>query len=518
VFVWETRPGVVMSATAPDWMDWRVQATSFEELGTKPSRRFTLTGGGEPEQIVAGRASANYARVLGMGIALGRPFTDDDDRWSASPVVLLSHGLFQRRFGGDPSVFGRGLVLDGVSHEIIGVLAPHVRLTDDVWVPLSLSPQEQASTGARAYTVVGRLRAGVTIEQARDEMRAIAARIAEVRPGSNKEVGVELVTLRDQIVGDSASRLLVLLGAVAFLLLIASVNVANLMLARATTRSREMAVRQALGAGRHRLVRQLLTESVLLSLAGGVAGLLLARSSLGVMRLVLTGVPRLTELHIDGRVLAFTALLAIVTGLVFGVVPALRASSGTGDALREEGRGSAGRSRNRLRSGLVVAEIALSVVLLAGAGLPVRSFMRLTVVDPGFDPDHALAFAVSLPATRYADPPSLVRFFKFAEERLVALPTTLGRCRSRPPGQRLGLHDPGGRGGPSPGRSDEEAQRAVPVGESGLLRRARHRCRARPCTVARRPGGRAARCRDQRDDGQAVVAGRGRPGPSFPAR
>jgi putative ABC transport system permease protein len=424
VFVWESRAGGRMSATAPDYMDIRSQTRSFEGLGARTAATMILTGGGDPERLRAARVSSNYGEVLGLRTIHGRNFLDEEDQAGSRRVVLLAHGFWQRRFGGDRRVVGREIRLNDESYTVVGVLQAHVRVADDVWIPLALTATELASTGSHRYTMVGRLRAGVTAAAAGVELRAIAARLERERAHSNTDVTLEVVPIREQIVGDQSLRLFILVGAVAFVLLIACANVANLLLARASGRHREIALRTALGAGRVRVMRQLLAESVLLAVAGGGLGLLLAFVSLDALVSILPpDVPRLNEVRMDMRVLTFTGGVAIAVGLLFGLAPAVRTSLHPGNALREDHRGTGARVRHRMRSTLVVLEVAFSVVLLVGAGLMLRSFARLSQVDPGFDGRGVLAVRVSLPPARYAEPAAIASFYERLLDRVVALPS-----------------------------------------------------------------------------------------------
>jgi len=412
--------------TAPDFVDWRVQSRTLD-LAALDTYNANLTGIDEPERVTAGRVSANYFATLGVRPELGRVFTADEDREGAAHVVMLSEAFWRNRLGGDSAVLGRTVTLDDAAYTIVGVMGPAVRGLEngeDLWVPLALRRDELAATGARFLTVVARLRPGITPARASDELRAIAARLKEVRPWSNKDVTAELVPMAESIVGDSRRPLILLFGAVGLVLLIACANVANLLLVRASARGRESAIRTALGAGPSRLVRQLLTESVLLSLIGAAGGLLLAAWGTGLLVQVLpTDTPRLDQVRLDGFVLVFTLLVATATGIVFGLAPALRAARP--DPVRElteTARSSAGVHKRRLGAALVVAEIAVALVLLVSAGLLLRSFAAVTRVDPGFDAERVMAVRIALPGRRYATPAQAVLFYQSLIARTRELP------------------------------------------------------------------------------------------------
>ncbi|HEX6185245.1 MAG TPA: ABC transporter permease, partial [Pyrinomonadaceae bacterium] len=356
--------------------------------------------------------------------ARGRELLREDEAQGAPHVVVISHGLWQRRFGSDPNTVGRTVELGGRSREVVGVMPPGFDFPRrvEVWGPLQLDMARE-SRDNRSYQVLGRLREDVPLEQAQAEMDAIAARLAQEHPITNKGWGVDLEPLKEEMVGETRATLLLLLAGVALVLLIACANVANLLLARAAGRRREVALRLALGAGRWRVARQMLTESLLLALAGGAlgAGLSVWLTDL-LVALAPANTPRLAETSLDARVLLFVAGATLLTGLAFGIVPALQASrADLGESLKEGGRGSSG-GRSRVRSALVVAEVALSLLLLAGAGLLVKSFARLQAVDPGFDPEGVLTMRVSLPGARYREPAQRAEFYRALMERLNAMP------------------------------------------------------------------------------------------------
>ena len=415
------------SVAYPNFLDWRAQAGQlFSHFAASRRDSFNLTGAGEPERLKSRMVSAAIFPALGVAPALGRIFGPEEDAPGAPRVVVLTWQLWQRRFGGDRGVLGRSLQLNGEAYEVIGVLPEAFRLFSgaDVYVPIGLWQDVYPDRGQHpGIYVVGRLRPGVTIDQARRALDAVAERLEQQYPQTNTASRVKVEPMSYAVVGEARTPMLVLWGAVGFVLLIAGANVANLLLARASARQQEIAIRLAMGAGRARLVRQLLTESALLALAGGASGVLLAIWGMELVRpLVPATVPRAGDLRIDGLALAFTLVLSLAAAALFGLVPALRASAIDLHSYLKEGRAMVGRARGRLRSGLVVAEVALALVLLIGAGLLLRSFARLTRVQPGFDPAHVLTMSMALPPSRYGTSTALVRFARELRERAAALP------------------------------------------------------------------------------------------------
>ena len=417
-----------MSISYPNFLDWRQQNSAFESIGVYRRQSYNLTGSGEPERMVAGQVSADLFAVLRVSAAQGRVFDNDEDKPGANPVVVLSHALWQRRFGGDPNMIGQALTLDGRTFTVIGIMPADFLFPSgaEMWTPvgqLAKDPGWESRGNHPGLYGVARLKPGVTVEQSRDDMEIVAASLEKQYPDSNTGNRVSITPALENVVRGIRPALLVLLSAVGFVLLIACANVANLLLARATTRQKEMAIRTALGASRTRIVRQLLTESVLLSLAGGALGLLLAHSGVKlIIAISPNSIPRSREVGLDLRVLAFTITVSLLTGLIFGLVPALQASKpDLNETLKEAGRGSTA-SRHILRGGLVVSEVALTMVLLIGAGLMIRSFYRLQRVDPGFIADNLLTFNVSLPQKKYAEAQQRINFYQQLLQKLRAMP------------------------------------------------------------------------------------------------
>ena len=453
--IWVRWPGNPQGELSqPEYWDLREQNRSFSRLAAYANGSLTLTGSGEPERLRAGFMSGDALPLLGVAPARGRAFTAEDDRPGAPVVALLGDGVWRRRFGADPSVIGRKVILDDAPATIIGVMPPGFQLPNDyagpgaeVWAPLQLDPAiDRSERGWHWVNVMARLRPGVDIASASLEVGALARRMHDTYPNEYKPTfGGFAVIAADDLVGEIRPAILVLLGAVALLLLIACANVAGLLLARAEARQREIAVRTALGAGAGRLVRQLLTESVLLALAGGILGALLA--DWGVRALVAAApptLPRLDAVHTDGRVLGFTLLVSVATGLLFGLAPAIQASRpDLTVALAEGGRSGSSAGRQRFRRSLVVAQIALALTLVTSAGLLIRSFVRMRGVDPGFDPSHLLSAQVELSAVRYDTPAKVRAFYGELVQRLEAIPgvRSAAAVRALPMTGRLEIGD-----------------------------------------------------------------------------
>ena len=407
--------------------EFRDQLTTFEDVGLFDyGLSANLTGDGPPERVNGSEASPGLFTTLRVKPVLGRVFLPDETEVAQSRVALISEGLWRRRFGADPNLAGRTIQLDGESFTVVGVLPGSFKFPEqvDLWLPFSFTADDWKTDRAHYYVeAVGRLKPGVTKEQASAELETIVGRLRPTFPAARKNWGVALVSLHEQVVGKVSLTLWILLGAVGFVLLIACVNVANLLLARAASRQKEITIRAALGAGRLRIVRQLLTESLLLAAAGGAAGALLAVWAVRLSSAsIIDSLPRAEEVAVDGRVLGFTLLVSVVTGVVFGVMPALKASNpNLNETLKEGGRRSTS-SRSGPRNVLVVAEIALSLVLLTGAGLLIKSFMRLQGVNAGFDPHNLLTMQLTLPKTQYPDTEGQNAFVQQTLRRVETLP------------------------------------------------------------------------------------------------
>src|SRR5215831_10045300 len=409
-----------------NFVDWRDQNQSFDGMAAYTQNDFNLTGSGEPERVHGAQTTYNLFSLLGVNPIAGRTFLPDEDKPGATPVAILSFTIWQHKFGGDRGVVGRSIDLDGSSVEVVGVLPPgfsFVRETD-VWMPLSMryDPNARLSLGLLG---IGRLKASVSITQARSEMAGIASRLAEQYPATNKNWTVKLVPLQEDVVGEFRTGLLVLLGAVVLVLLISCANVANLLLAQAASRQKEVAIRLAIGAARTRVIRQFLTESVILGLAGGGLGLLVALFGVKLLAALSRNIPRAEEIGVDTRVLGFTIGLSILTGLVFGLAPAFQATrTDLTSSLKEGTRGtSGGIAGQSLRAVLVVLETAIALTLLIGAGLLIKSFRNLERVGPGFDAKGIVTFDLQLPdAERYKKPEQRASFFTQTLERIKGIP------------------------------------------------------------------------------------------------
>ncbi|HSE38530.1 MAG TPA: ABC transporter permease, partial [Blastocatellia bacterium] len=414
----------------PDYQDYQ-HNKAFTALGAYTGGGGIITGRGEPERVFAPSASANFFTMLGVEPLIGRTFQPGEDTPGAPRTTVLTYGLWQRMFGADPAVIGQALTINGNTHTVIGVLPPSFQFAfrpADLWLPYQPTETQLSRRFMHGTNVIGRLEPGTSAAQAQSEISSIAARIEAEHNQSHAGTGVILVPLQEQVVGQVRPILLVLLGAVGFVLLIACANLASLLLTRSIARQKEIAIRTALGAQARRLIRQLLTESVMLALAGGAAGLLIA--SWGVDALVaalpdaqLNSLPFLRSLRIDTRILGFAFGLSLLTGIVFGLAPAIQSSRvDLVGALKEGGRTSAAGTRQRLRGALVVTEIALAVVLLVGAGLMIKSLFRLLKVDVGFNPKNVLTMTVALPAGKYGEPNRRISFHDQLRERITALP------------------------------------------------------------------------------------------------
>jgi len=425
-------------ASAANYLEWRDRQTSFEAMAAMVSTGVVLSGEGRAERVQAGGVTPSFFEILGAEAALGRVFTAEEGVPGNDDVVVLGHGLWQARFGGDPDVVGRRILLNGTPHTVVGVMPPGFEglrfkprmaafasdwtRKQELWAPLALGEEARESIG-RSLFVLARLKDEVGVEQADSEMSAIAARLAEEHE-YDVGWGTNVVPLHQQVVGEAGTALVVLLAAVGFILLIACANVANLLLARASNRRREIAVRAAMGAGRGRIVRQLLTESLLLGVLGGAIGLVLAIWGVEALTALSPGdIPRLEEVGVSGPVLAFTAGVSLLAALLFGAIPALQASRpDVQGSLKEGGRGATEVGGRRARSVLVVAEIALAAVLVIGASLIVRSFWELNRVDPGFDTERVISGQLMLRGEDYRGVEARARFAGELLERVRALP------------------------------------------------------------------------------------------------
>ncbi|HEX8501472.1 MAG TPA: ABC transporter permease [Pyrinomonadaceae bacterium] len=415
--------------SVPNLEDYRAGARSFEGFATFVPQSVNLTGGGsEPERVVGAFVTSSFFPVVGVEPRLGRALLPEDDAQGGGRVAVLGHALWRNRFGADASVVGKTLVFNGEPYEVVGVMPEGFRyplIAPDVLLPAQKWPNYKVARSAHTCWVVGRLRDGVTRETAEGELRAVARRLEEAYPEDNRGRGVEVVGLHDDVVEDIRPALLILAGAVGFILLIACANIANLLLARGASRQREMALRSALGASRARLLRQLLTETLLLALAGGAVGILLAQWGVdALLALNPADLPAPEGVGLDARVLAFSLGLSALAGFIFGVVPALQLSKADLSAsLKEGGRGAGeGARRSRLRGAFVVSQVALSLVLLVGAGLLINSFYRLLSVSPGFDPRNLLTMEYRLPKNRYPEGAQQWKFHRDVVERVSRVP------------------------------------------------------------------------------------------------
>ncbi|HEX6730434.1 MAG TPA: ABC transporter permease [Pyrinomonadaceae bacterium] len=440
VTIWEQSPerGLYqMPVSFANLRDWVDQNHTFDQISAYTFTNLNLIGAGEPARLGGVRVSSNLFSLIGAAPQFGRTFLPEEDREGASNVVILGHALWKNRFGSDSGIIGRSLTLNNQNYTVVGVMSSGFQfpvgfgymgkvLNDpiDLYVPLAATSDE-SRRGNYSFFALGRLRPGVSIDQARAEMTTIESRLEQQYPDGNTGIGISLIPTQEQTVKEIRPALLVLLGAVAFLLLIACANIANLLLARAASRQKEMAIRSALGASRQRILRQLLTESLLLSLVGGIVGLLLAIwSTKAVMALAPDNIPRLNEVGFDTRIFGFALVVSLVTGIVFGLVPALHATKpDLNEGLKEGQRGSMESTfGKRTRRALVVAEVALSLMLLIGAGLLIKSFLRLQQENLGFNPENLLAVSLELPDSTYPEDRQKAAFFREALVRLGTVP------------------------------------------------------------------------------------------------
>jgi predicted permease len=429
----ESKPNFINgSISYANFFDWQKDNRSFSSMAISRGYGFTLTGLGDAEQLDAKFVSSDYFVVLGANPVIGRTFIPGEDKIGAAPIALIGAGFWKRKFGASRGVLGKSITLDGKSYTIVGVIPEAFDLyrsahPTDVYVPIGqwsnpLLPNREAGLGIHG---VARLKVGVSIEQARADMERVTANLAAIYPDADKGIGAHLVPLTESLLGNVRPVLLVLLGAVGFVLLIACFNVASLMLARSTNRTREFAVRVALGAGRWRLIRQILTESTLLSVIGGGLGLLLAQwITRAALRLVPTEMPRAADIHLDSHVLIFTAAISLLAGILFGLAPALKSSDlFLSETLKESGRGSNG-TRHRAQSVFVILEMAMALVLLIGAGLMARTLARLWEIQPGFDAHNVLTFNISMPPSINGASAATIRAaFRNVHDKFASLPS-----------------------------------------------------------------------------------------------
>jgi putative ABC transport system permease protein len=428
VWTWgEFSGGNRASTSPPDFLDYRAQNRCFEELAAMMFKSFNLTGSGEPDRVIGSMVTANFFQALGVELVQGRAFLPEEERSGPAQVAIIGQGLWRRRFDGDPQIIGKTITLDGRSHIVVGVAPDATRVLQEaeIWTPLTFDDPEMKVRRFHFLRAVGRLKRGVTLQQAQADIDAVSAGLEKLYPESNKDWRLRLVPMREFLVGETRRPLYVLLGAVGLVLLIACANVANLTLSQAARRQKEVALRHALGAKRMRLIRQLLTESALLSVIAGTIGLLLAWWGADLlMVLAEDSIPRVGEIALDNRVLGFTLLVSLLTALFFGLAPALQASRpDLNETLKEGGKGGGSSSRmGRARNALIVVEVAMALVLLVGAGLLIKSFRRLQEVEPGFDPRNLLTMRLFLPLSKYAEPQQRQAFFEQALKRIGSLP------------------------------------------------------------------------------------------------
>lgn len=430
VMVWEKRARQGSNetpVTAADFHDWREQNQSFEQLAAFNGASFTLTSSDQPEQYMGANVTSNFFSALGVKPMLGRAFSKEEEQPGSNHVVIMSYGLWQRRFGSDPNIINRQVALNGETYTVVGVMPTDFEFFDrDInwWSPLSLKEDELLNRGLHFLVVVGRLKQSVTLAQARADMETIASRLEQQYPDKNAGHGVNLIPINEQFSKDYKTILLILQFAVGFVLLIACANVANLLLSGAAKRQKEIAIRTALGATRLRLIRQLLTESVVLSLLGGLLSLILALRAISLIKTIIPEatnaiIPGWDKIGLDARVFGFTLLVSVLTGMLFGLAPAIYASKvDLNESLKEGTKGSAGSSRHRVRNILVISEIALALMLLIGAGLMIKSFQLLQHVNPGFETDNLLTMELPLSEAKYPTLAQQVIVLQQFEERI----------------------------------------------------------------------------------------------------
>ncbi|MGH9821792.1 MAG: ABC transporter permease [Blastocatellia bacterium] len=422
-----------LGSSYPNFQDWRRANSVFEDMATVRGYGMTLTGPGDAERIDGARVSSSFFDVLHAVPALGRTFLPAEDIPGSAPVVVVSNEFWRARLGSDPAAVGRQITLDGIEYTVVGVLnkdfnLPLLQANPQVWETIAQDTSNQAERGAAVCIVFGRLKPDASLASARTDINTIAAELSQKYPDTNAGLGVHIVGLQDQLVGKFKSALWILFAAVGLLLLIACTNVASLLLARANARGKEIAIRTALGAGRIRIVRQLLTESSLLALTGGTAGLLLTSWAVeGILSLGPDELVRVNHVRIDSRVLIFTVLVSVLTGVVFGLAPSIKLTRlSLNDSLKEGGRHSSSGMNGRAGGAFIISEVALALVLLVGAGLLMRSFIKLANVSPGFDSANVLTMRLALPRTKYPKSAQSIEFYRQTLERIRLLPGVLG--------------------------------------------------------------------------------------------
>jgi predicted permease len=421
-------PGMSLFSVSPaNYLDWQDQNRSFEQMAAYGFDSFNVGGGERPEAIRGAAVAPGFFSILRVQPVLGRTFSPEEDRPGQGHVVILGHTLWRDHFAADPGIVGRNVLLDGQTYTVVGVMPPKFKFPDwaELWVPLAWSNEKRAVRGNHNYMVIGRLKPEAAVQQAKTDLGAISARLEQQYPEDDKGWGATVLPLREQIVGDVRPALLVLLGAVAFVLLIACANVANLVLAKTLARKKEIAIRTSLGASRAAVLRQILAETLLFSLAGGALGLFLARFCITLIQKFLADrLPSSTEITLDASVLAFTVFLALLAGLLAGLLPAVRFTrTDLNEALKQgQSRGNSDSSGSNTRGLLVVSEVALSLVLLIGAGLMMRSLLRLSSVQPGFDPNNVLTARLTVPGTKFSSPAAQISFYDQVLRQVRATP------------------------------------------------------------------------------------------------
>src|SRR5216683_6646269 len=433
VRIWHTPPAKsfpgmpTFAVSAANYIDWEGQNQVFERMAIYTGHGFTLTGSDKPQQLFACAATYGFFETLGVQPMLGREFSPEEDQSGHSDVVILSYRLWQEQFGSNSAIVNQKINLDGHNVLVAGVMPRSFRFPDfaEMWTPMAWTDKEKAVRGEHHSVVIARLKPGVDLKQAQVNMNTISSRLEQQYPDDNKGWGAVVVPLHNDLVSDVRPALLVLLGAVAFVLLVACVNVANLALARTLSRRKEIAIRTALGASSARVMRQVLTESVLLALAGGALGLTYAHAGVRlIMAFLADKLSHSVEVKLDAKVLAFTALISVITGILAGVLPALRLSRGNVSQSLKQGLGrtDADSSGHGTRSILVVVEVALSLILLVGAGLMIRSFQRLNAVNPGFDSHNVLTMSAMISRAKFPEPSQQAGFFRQVLQRVRTLP------------------------------------------------------------------------------------------------